>query len=248
MQVGSNRRPDPRRDSVHAVCWRVKDAFTSAEREVVEIKTGVIVLPLARTAGAPGGSVGGGSTRGVGRRSGVGTASSSSSTTTNSGSGPGGSSGPDLSRRSAAPERSSCCLKCGSHGSAPGTFCTFEGGGFLGQRLGGDPGGGAAPAAAAGVGEGRGTFRHGLGKGVEVVEVCSEAQLFRVLVGVFCRHDPDFVVGWEIQGDSLGYIIERGLNMVRKGCDVSSSVRYEPTSTLRIYMYTCIYNVSVFWP
>ncbi|CAN0401472.1 unnamed protein product, partial [Ectocarpus sp. 8 AP-2014] len=35
----------------------------------------------------------------------------------------------------------------------------------------------------------------------------------RALVGVFCRHDPDFVVGWEVQGDSLGYVVERGLNM-----------------------------------
>ncbi|CAN0338092.1 unnamed protein product, partial [Hapterophycus canaliculatus] len=53
-----------------------------------------------------------------------------------------------------------------------------------------------------------------MGKDVEVLEVCSEEQLFRALVGVFCRHDPDFVVGWEVQGDSLGYVVERGLNMV----------------------------------
>ncbi|CAN0573213.1 unnamed protein product, partial [Ectocarpus sp. 12 AP-2014] len=43
----------------------------------------------------------------------------------------------------------------------------------------------------------------------------------RALVGVFCRHDPDFVVGWEVQGDSLGYVVERGLNMVS---EVKSSV------------------------
>ena len=47
VQVGASRRPDPRRDPVHAICWRVKDAFTSAEREIVDTKSGVIVLPLS---------------------------------------------------------------------------------------------------------------------------------------------------------------------------------------------------------
>ncbi|CAN0527703.1 unnamed protein product, partial [Scytosiphon promiscuus] len=49
--------------------------------------------------------------------------------------------------------------------------------------------------------------------GVEVLEVCSEAHVMQALVGVFCRHDPDFVAGWEVQGNSLGYLVERGLNM-----------------------------------
>ncbi|CAM9581136.1 unnamed protein product, partial [Scytosiphon promiscuus] len=52
VQIGASRRPDPRRDAVHAVCWRVKDAFTSAERETVETTSGVIVLPLSTAAAA----------------------------------------------------------------------------------------------------------------------------------------------------------------------------------------------------
>lgn len=193
VQVGSDRRPDPRRDPVHAVCWRVKDAFTSAERELVEIKTGAIVLPLART---------------------------ERSTKAGPNAGPGGGSD------GTSGDRTLRCLKCGkdkadaADGTA-GAFCTFDGGGFLRQGFGlgsnGGVGGGGEGVRAVGGGEGKGTFRHGLGKGVEVVEVCSEAQLFRALAGVFRQHDPDFVVGWEIQGDSLGYVIERGLNMVRGG-------------------------------
>lgn len=204
VQVGSDRRPDPRRDSVHAVCWRVKDAFTSAEREVVEVKTGAIVLPPAETAAN------------VGVRATIG------SSRTGPGSGPTSSSGGgELPGVAAVSRTSQFCLKCGkgkdSADGVPGAFCTFEGGGFLGQRLGrmGEVESAAAEAVGAREGEGRRTFRNGLGKGVKVVEVCSEAQLFRALVGVFCLHDPDFVVGWEVQGDSLGYVIERGLNMVR---------------------------------
>lgn len=160
MQVLANRRPDPRRDPVHAVCWKVKDAFTSSDREVVEITSGVIVLPLALV------------TRGTG----------------------GGS--------AAGPTGNAICVKCGEpRDDDARAFCTFEGGGFLGQE-------------AFQEGPGRGTFCHGLGEGVEVLEVCSEAQVFAALVGVFCRHDPDFVVGWEVQGDSLGYLVERGFSMV----------------------------------
>lgn len=190
MQVGASRRPDPRRDSVHAICWRVKDAFTSAERETVETRAGVIVLPLSTATGRP--AVVSGARTPHGAVSGSGGEKSGDSL----GGGGGGSSKEEV------------CLKCGERrdGGAR-AFCTFEGGGFLGQhcRRGG---------AGAGVGIGRGTFCHGLGKDVEVLEMCSEEQVFRALVGIFCRHDPDFVVGWEVQGDSLGYVVERGLNMV----------------------------------
>lgn len=177
VQIGSDRRPDPRRDAVHAVCWRVKDAFSSAEREVVETSSGVIVLPLAR------------SFRGAMVREG---SRGDVETTARDSGGSGGSEDKKL--------KETCCLKCGEiRDDDARVYCTFEGGGFLGQGVGG-----------------RGTFCHGLGKRVEALEVCSEAQLMRALVGVFCRHDPDFVVGWEVQGDSLGYLVERGFNMVRE--------------------------------
>lgn len=177
VQVGANRRPDPRRDPVHAVCWRVKDSFTSAEREVVETSAGVIVLPLAM---ATRGSSGAESSGSGGAVAGAGGAGAS-----------GGGSG-----------SGTVCLKCGeARDDNARAFCTFEAGGFLGKGVGG-------------AGSATGAFCHGLGKGVEVLEVCSEAQLMQALVGVFCRNDPDFVVGWEVQGDSLGYLVERGLNMV----------------------------------
>lgn len=183
VQVGGrgSRKPDPRQDSVHAVCWRVKDSFTSAERETVETSSGVIVLPLATARrmamiatdeGAKGNNEGGGCIGISGSNRGI----------------------------------KEVCLKCGKNrNDDERTFCTFEGGGFLRQ------GGTTDEEGAVG---GRGTFCHGLGKGVEVLEVCSEAQVMRELVRVFSRHDPDFVVGWEVQGDSLGYLVERGLNMV----------------------------------
>lgn len=192
VQVGASRRPDPRRDPVHAVCWSVKDAFSSAEREVVRTRSGIIVLPLATptaalrstvVAGASGGGSGGAGTADEPR---------------------GGAGGNSVS--------SEVCLKCGEVRNDDGErkFCTFEGGGgYLGQGI---PGGGRE-----GEGPGRRTFCHGLGKGVEVLEVCSESQVMRALVGVFCRHDPDFVAGWEVQGDSLGYLVERGLNLVSFG-------------------------------
>lgn len=200
MQVGASRRPDPRRDPVHAVCWRVKDAFTSAERETVETRAGVIVLPLSTATGHRAVVPGNRPPDGAGRGSGGG----------GSGERSGDSLGGDGDGDGVGGSREEVCLKCGERRDDDArTFCTFEGGGFLGQ---GCRGGGAG--AGGGVGLGRGAFCHGLGKDVEVLEVCSEEQVFRALVGVFCRHDPDFVVGWEVQGDSLGYVVERGLNMV----------------------------------
>ena len=202
VQVGASRRPDPRRDSVHAVCWKVKDAFTSAERETVETTAGVIVLPLSTAAARRPVVAGDRSSDGAGRGSGGGGGGKTRDSLGDSGSGSSGSGKEEV------------CLKCGERRDDEArAFCTFEGGGFLGQGCRG-AGDGAGAGAAAGLGLGRGTFCHGLGKDVEVVEVCSEEQVFRALVGVFCRHDPDFVVGWEVQGDSLGYVVERGLNMV----------------------------------
>lgn len=217
VQVGSDRRPDPRQDPVHGICWRVKDSFTSSDEELVETMSGAIVLPIPFRGGSARRSGGAGKGKpGVGGQAG---------TPTGKGAGIGAEPG-----EARAPPGDTC-LKCGAHRSEEraGSFCTFEGGGFLGQILrGGDPGKSAErlPEAKsvdkAADGETRGqrgrfTFRHGFGRGVEVVEVCSEAQLFQALVATFCRHDPDFVVGWEIQGDSLGYIIERGFQMVRDG-------------------------------
>lgn len=217
VQVGSDRRPDPRRDPVHGICWRVKDSFTSSEQEVVETMSGAIVLPIpfrGANAGRGGGQAG---------------------TPTGEGAGIGAESGE-------AGAQGDTCLKCGARRTEErtGAFCTFEGGGFLGQTLCGEEPEKSAerPPGAKSVGKtadgetrgqrGRFTFRHGFGKGVEVVEVCSEAQLFQALVATFCRHDPDFVVGWEIQGDSLGYIIERGFHMVRDGWDTRGRTYRRP--------------------
>lgn len=193
VQVGANRRPDPRRDSVHAICWRVKDAFTSTERETAETRSGVIVLPLPTATTARGGTAASGARP------------------------PGDGGGEEAGASVSGSSKHAVCLKCGEQrDDAAKTFCSFEGGGFLGQVevIGSGDRERADAGAGAGAGFGRGTFCHGLGKDVEVLEVCSEEQVFRALIGVFCRHDPDFVVGWEVQGDSLGYVVERGLNMV----------------------------------
>ncbi|CAN0573208.1 unnamed protein product, partial [Ectocarpus sp. 12 AP-2014] len=107
VQVPASRRPDPRRDCVHAVCWRVKDAFTSAERETVETRSGVIVLPLAA--------------RGVAVPAAA------------AGSGGGDRNGGDSAEGSRKEE---ACLKCGERrDDVNRAFCSFEGGGFLGQGI-----------------------------------------------------------------------------------------------------------------
>lgn len=48
-----------------------------------------------------------------------------------------------------------------------------------------------------------------LGEGVEVAEVADERQLFEALLRLVRRFDPDFLVGWEVQQGSLGYLRDR---------------------------------------
>ncbi|CAM9334634.1 unnamed protein product [Choristocarpus tenellus] len=221
VQVGGgDRQPDPRLDPVHAVCWSVRDSYTTSERETVHEISGIVVLPppqrqwkrptVATTAQGGTGAGIAGLDRGMGaNKIGV-------------GGGRGGNGETDE-------ESSSKCLKCGAKLKDSGEYCVFKGGGFLiggGQGATGSEGGGGDEERgiggqkdnakrSGGLGPGRQSFQHGLGKGVEVMEVCSEAEVMLGLVAVFRRFDPDFVVGWEVQGDSLGYLIERGTHLVR---------------------------------
>lgn len=47
-----------------------------------------------------------------------------------------------------------------------------------------------------------------------------EKQLFSEFVKIICNHDPDILMGWDIQGGSLGFLAERaaflGIGLLRK--------------------------------
>ena len=52
-------------------------------------------------------------------------------------------------------------------------------------------------------------FRDALGQGATVVVAPTERALLLAVAAVVARHDPDILVGWDIQRGSLGYVLER---------------------------------------
>jgi hypothetical protein len=90
-----------------------------------------------------------------------------------------------------------------------------------------------------------------LGPGVELRLAADEAGLFDALVALVAEADPDFLVGWEVQMASLGYLLERaqhlGLSgLLRRLSRVRASSRHSPGQWVdEADTWGCVSRISV---
>ena len=47
-------------------------------------------------------------------------------------------------------------------------------------------------------------------KSWKIEYVIDERELFTMFVGLIKQHDPDILIGYEVQKESIGYLIKRG--------------------------------------